>query len=168
MSFWSALFRALDSSCTQVQSVDRNITSMLTSSVEQSPSLKADSRSAGYETFHILWNQKLYCCMNKSSPPDPILSQFNPFHTTRFSSVNVGIIWLRARAEFWGFLIGPRTPSCLSLAQRTVVMPVVHFPSCIVCYALQCVFTDPMLPLYDANCLQTKLTTASAWRAVVS
>jgi hypothetical protein len=52
------------------------------------------SRSSTPELTNILWNSKIHCRIQKSSPPDRILSQMNTAHTTpsHFSKIHFNII----------------------------------------------------------------------------
>jgi hypothetical protein len=50
--------------------------------MEQGPFLEANRSSAGHEIPRILWNLKVHYRIQKSPPPFPILSQFNPVHAS--------------------------------------------------------------------------------------
>jgi hypothetical protein len=54
---------------------------LTTNSLEQSPSLEANSRSASQEIPHLLWNPEVHGCVNKGQPPVPIMNHTNPVHT---------------------------------------------------------------------------------------
>ena len=54
---------------------------LLTYSMQQSPSWKANRFSAGQEIPSILWNPKVHYRSHKCPPPVPILSQLDPVHT---------------------------------------------------------------------------------------
>jgi len=56
------------------------ITYLLTYSMEQSPSWKANRLSASQKILHILWNPKVHYRIHKCPPPVPILSQIDPVH----------------------------------------------------------------------------------------
>ena len=53
---------------------------LLTYSMEQSPSWKANWFAASQEIPHILWNPKVHYHIHKCPPPVPILSQLDPVH----------------------------------------------------------------------------------------
>ena len=53
---------------------------LLTYSMEQGPSWKANRFLASQEMPHILWNPKVHYRIHKCPPPLPILSQLDPVH----------------------------------------------------------------------------------------
>ena len=69
-------------------------TYLLTHSMEQSPSWEANRFSASQEICRILWNPKVHYRIHKSPPPDPILSQLDPFHipTSHFLKIHLNIM----------------------------------------------------------------------------
>ena len=58
------------------------LTYLLTYSMEQSPSWEAKRFSASHEIVRILWNPKAHYRIHKRPPTVPILSQFDPVHTS--------------------------------------------------------------------------------------
>ena len=54
---------------------------LLTYSMEQSPSWEVDKFSASQEIPHNLRNPKVHYRFHRCQPPGPVLSQFDPFHT---------------------------------------------------------------------------------------
>ena len=72
----------------------RNRLALLTYSMEQSPSWKANRFSASQEISHILWNPKVYYRCHKGPPPVRILSQLDPDHTftSHFLKIRLNII----------------------------------------------------------------------------
>jgi hypothetical protein len=65
-----------------------------TSNSTQNPSWEVDSRSAGKEILHLLWNLKFQYRLHNILPPKPIISQMNPAHTFTpyFFKINLNII----------------------------------------------------------------------------
>jgi hypothetical protein len=49
--------------------------------MEQNPSLQPNSRSAGLEIPHLLWNPKVHYRVHKSQPAEHILRKLNHAHT---------------------------------------------------------------------------------------
>ena len=70
------------------------LTYLLTYSVEQSSSLKANRFSASQGIPHILLNPKVHYPINKCPPPVPLLSQLDPVHTPtlHFLKIHLNII----------------------------------------------------------------------------
>jgi hypothetical protein len=64
-----------------------------TTYINQNPSWKASSFSAGQEILLILWNLKVHCRAHNSQLPVPILSQINPVHalSSYFSKTHFNI-----------------------------------------------------------------------------
>ena len=70
-------------------SVLHNRSSLLTYSMQQSPSWEANWFSANQEILRILWNPKVHYRTHKRSPPVPILSQLHPVPTTPFHFLKI-------------------------------------------------------------------------------
>jgi hypothetical protein len=69
------------------------ISSLLTYSMEQNSSWKANQFAASQEIPHILWNSKVHYRIHKCPPPVSILAQLNPVHTpTSYILIHVNII----------------------------------------------------------------------------
>ena len=70
------------------------LTSLLTYSMEQSPSWEANRFSASQEIPHILWKPKFHYRIHKCPPPVPVLSQLDPVHTptSYFLKIHINII----------------------------------------------------------------------------
>jgi hypothetical protein len=68
--------------------------SLLTYSMEQSPSREANWSAASQEISRILWNPKVHHRTHKRTPPVPILSQLHPVHTptSHFPKIHLNII----------------------------------------------------------------------------
>jgi len=68
--------------------------SILTYSMEQSPSWEANWSAASQEIPRILWNPKVHHRTHKRKPPVPILSQLHPVHTptSHFPKIHPNII----------------------------------------------------------------------------
>ena len=67
---------------------------LLTYSMQQSTSWKANWISASQEIPRILWNLKVHYRIHKSPPPVPILSQISPVHapTSHLLNIHLNII----------------------------------------------------------------------------
>ena len=70
------------------------LTYLLTHSMEQSPSWKANRFSASQEIPRTLWNPKVHYRIHKCPPPVPILCQLDPVHTptSHFLKIHLNII----------------------------------------------------------------------------
>jgi hypothetical protein len=58
------------------------LTSLLTYSMQQSPSWEANRFSASQEIPRILWSPKIHSRSHKCPPPFPILNQLDSVHTS--------------------------------------------------------------------------------------
>jgi hypothetical protein len=67
--------------------------SLLTYSMEQSPSWESNQFSANEEIPHILWNPKVHYHVYKSQPPVPILSQINPVYQ------HLAVMWWNPQSD---------------------------------------------------------------------
>jgi len=70
------------------------LNTLLTYSMEQSPSWEANRFAASQEIPRTLWNPKVHYRINKCPPPVPIMSQLDPDHnpTSHFLNIHLNII----------------------------------------------------------------------------
>ena len=76
---------------------DSNVT-LLTYSMERSPSWEANWSAASQEIPHILWNPKVHFRIHKCPPPAPLLSQLQPVqlpHPSSWRSILILFFYLR-------------------------------------------------------------------------
>ena len=71
------------------------VITLLTYSMEQSPSWESNGFSASQEILLIFWNPKVHFRVHKYPPPVPILSQLIPVHTptSHFLKIHLNIIF---------------------------------------------------------------------------
>jgi hypothetical protein len=107
------------------------LTSLLTYSIEQSPSWVANRFPASQEIPCILWNPKVYYRIHKCPPPVPIPSQIDPVHTptTSWRSILILSSHLRLGLQSGLFPSGFQTKpqyTCLLFPIRATCPPPSH------------------------------------------
>jgi hypothetical protein len=74
--------------------------SIVTNSMQQDPSCKTDSLSAGQDILCVVWNPKFHCRAYKSPPLGPILNQMIPAHSLFTICLNI-ILSSTSRSRRW-------------------------------------------------------------------
>jgi len=118
-----------------------------TKSMQWSLYWEASSCSAGQEIPHIIWNQKVYDCIHKSSPPVPILSQMNPDHDPHPVS--------------WRFIL---IQFCLRLVHAGGLFPF-GFPTKTPCVSVSCVLPK-VCPVAVCTFLLSHVQPSALYRSV--